>query len=281
VDVFILYPKGKVSPLQEKQLTTLGGNIHALEIDGVFDDCQQLVKSAFLDVDLNKKLTLTSANSINIARWLPQSVYYHWGWAQAPRDMDVVFSVPSGNYGNLTAGLLAKKMGLPVHWFIAASNANDAVPVYLGTGKFEPRPSISTISNAMDVGNPSNFQRLTHLYDDSYTNIIREIRGYSYSDKETAQCIQDVYAESGYLMDPHGAIGYLGLQTFDLEDHEFGIFLETAHPAKFDQTLTKIIGTPPEIPGRLAERMEMTKMATPLSYDYDVFKDWLLNHALI
>jgi threonine synthase len=195
--------------------------------------------------------------------------------------MDVVFSVPSGNYGNLTAGLLAKKMGLPVHWFIAASNANDAVPVYLGTGKFEPRPSISTISNAMDVGNPSNFQRLTHLYDDSYTNIIREIRGYSYSDKETAQCIQDVYAESGYLMDPHGAIGYLGLQTFDLEDHEFGIFLETAHPAKFDQTLTKIIGTPPEIPGRLAERMEMTKMATPLSYDYDVFKDWLLNHALI
>ena len=281
VDVFILYPKGKVSPLQEKQLTTLGGNIHALEIDGVFDDCQQLVKTAFLDDELNNKVTLTSANSINIARWLPQSVYYHWGWAQAPRDMDIVFSVPSGNYGNLTAGLLAKKMGLPVHWFVAASNANDIIPEYLNTGKFEPRPSISTISNAMDVGNPSNFYRLTYLYDNSYTNMIRDIRGYAYSDQEPAECIQEVYAATGYLLDPHGAIGYLGLQTFELEDHEYGIFLETAHPAKFDQSLERIIGEKPHIPERLAERMEMEKVATPLPADYVSFRDWLMQHCLV
>lgn len=276
VDVYILYPSGKVSPLQEKQLTTLGGNIRALEVDGTFDDCQHLVKQAFLDESLNSKLTLTSANSINIARWLPQSVYFHWAYAQAPSDRDLVFSVPSGNYGNLTAGMLAKKMGLPVHWFIAASNANDIIPKYLQTAQFTPKPSVATISNAMDVGNPSNFYRLTYVYEDSYTEIIRNVRGYSYSDAETAEAIRDVYGRTGYLMDPHGAIGYLGLKSFDLEDHEMGIFLETAHPAKFDLTLKDILGKEIEIPERLAQRMEMEKVATPLTPDYTEFRDWLL-----
>ncbi len=279
VKVYILYPSGKVSPLQEKQLTTLGGNIRAIEVNGTFDDCQKIVKAAFLDDELNSKLTLTSANSINIARWLPQSVYYHWAYAQAPRDRDLVFSVPSGNYGNITAGMLARKMGLPIQWFVAASNANDTIPKYLKTGEYLPQPSVATLSNAMDVGDPSNYPRMIHLYDQSYTSIIRDVRGYAYSDQETASVIREVYGNQGYLMDPHGAIGYLGLKSFDLEDHEMGIFLETAHPAKFDQALRTILDMDIEIPERLAERMNMEKVAAELPASYSEFKSWLLDQS--
>ncbi len=276
VEVVILYPSGKVSPLQEKQLTTLGNNITALEINGNFDDCQNMVKQAFLDKTLRSELQLTSANSINVARWLPQSVYYFWAAVHAPKDKKLVISVPSGNYGNLTAGLLAKKMGLPIDHFIAASNANKIIPEYLHTGRFNPAPSIATLSNAMDVGNPSNFPRLLEVYDRVFENIKSQVSGTSYSDEQTKGTIRKVYESTGYLMDPHGAIGYLALEDFGLGDDESGIFLETAHPGKFDEVMNQILDFRISLPERLNERLSMQKHAIPLPAEFAKFRDWLL-----
>lgn len=246
IDVVILYPSGKISRFQEQQMTTLGKNITALEIDGTFDDCQKLVKQAFLDDELNEKRYLTSANSINIARMLPQSIYYFYALAQLPPEkrQNVVISVPSGNYGNLTAGLIAQRMGLPIGHFLACSNVNDTVPEYLETAEYKARPSIQTISNAMDVGDPSNFARMLHLFDDSHQKMSQSITGYSYSDEETKKAIKDLYSETGYVMDPHGAVGYLGLSNYLNKNEGTGIFLETAHPYKFRESVEPEIGKP-------------------------------------
>jgi threonine synthase len=274
VDVVILYPKGKVSHLQEQQLTTLGQNITALEIDGTFDDCQALVKTAFLDKELNQSIKLTSANSINIARLIPQSFYYFWAMKHLPSDKKVVFSVPSGNYGNLTAGLLAKAMGLNIKGFVASSNANDIVPQYLNENKFNPRPSIQTISNAMDVGNPSNFGRMTELYNQSWDSITKDITGYSFLDGETKAAMKKVFDEKGYILDPHGAVGYLGLKKYLKQKDYLGVFLETAHPAKFLDTVNEVIGEI-EIPERLAAYLDKIKVSIPIASDYEALKEVL------
>lgn len=275
VDVVILYPKGKVSHLQEQQLTTLGQNITALEVDGTFDDCQALVKTAFLDKELNKSIKLTSANSINIARLIPQSFYYFWAVKQLPTDNKIVFSVPSGNYGNLTAGLLAKAMGLNIKGFVASSNANDVVPQYLNENKFAPRPSQYTISNAMDVGNPSNFGRMTELYNQSWDGITKDITGYSFLDGETKTAMKKVFDYKGYVLDPHGAVGYLGLKKYLKQKDYLGVFLETAHPAKFLDTVNEVIGEI-EIPERLAAYLDKTKVSIPIDNDYDALKEILV-----
>lgn len=273
VDVVILYPKGKVSKLQEQQLTTLGQNITALEIDGTFDDCQHMVKSAFLDKQLNEKIQLTSANSINIARLIPQSFYYFWTKAQLP-DSDLVFSVPSGNYGNITAGLLAKRMGLAIKAFVASSNINDVVPNYLISGNYTPTGSKQTISNAMDVGNPSNFYRMLDLYQGSHENLVKDISGYSFNDAQTKAAIRSTYDETGYVLDPHGAVGYLGLKQY-LQQHEgTGIFLETAHPAKFKDVVDEVIGNV-DVPERLAKYMHEEKKSLEMSKDFNAFKEFL------
>lgn len=277
VHVVILYPRGKVSPLQEKQLTTLGQNIRAVEVDGTFDDCQKLVKTAFLDETLKNKIQLTSANSINIARLIPQSFYYFWALAQLKElDKPVFISVPSGNYGNLTAGLLAKEMGLPISGFIASANRNDIVPKYLATGKFDPKASISTISNAMDVGNPSNFSRLIEIYHNDWHMVINDMAGYSFSDDETRQTIIDVYNKYHYLLDPHGAVGYLGLTKNMNAQHGVGIFLETAHPAKFKEVVEPMVGVVP-IPERLSQYLEKEKKSILMNNDYDELKALLIN----
>lgn len=274
VDVVILYPKGKVSKLQEQQLTTLGQNITALEINGTFDDCQRMVKSAFLDKALNESMQLTSANSINIARLIPQSFYYFWAKAQLP-DKDLVFSVPSGNYGNLTAGLLAKKMGLDIKGFVASSNINDVVPNYLASGKFNPSASKQTISNAMDVGNPSNFSRMLDLYNNDWNKITEEIKGYSFDDDQTRAIMKDVYSRTGYTLDPHGAVGYLGLKKY-LKDHQAtGIFLETAHPSKFKDVVDEVIGNV-EVPERLAQYMNKEKKSIEMEGDFEELKKFLM-----
>ena len=277
VEVVILYPSGKVSPLQEKQLTTLGGNITALEIDGVFDDCQRMVKSAFLDRELKNNLLLTSANSINIARWLPQSVYYFWAYSKLPGNCKPIFSVPSGNYGNLTAGLLARAMGLNIRQFLAASNANKVIPDYLLTGRFNPAPSIATLSNAMDVGNPSNFPRMLEIYKKEFEPLTRDIRGFSFSDDQTIEAVRRVKENDNYLLDPHGAIGLLALESYRLSAGECGVFLETAHPAKFDVTMEHILNEPIEIPSDLKQRLNMDKKAIQMGSDEDKFKKWLLS----
>lgn len=252
IDVVILYPSGKVSFLQEKQMTTLGKNIHALEIDGNFDDCQRMVKEAFLDKKLNEQLQLTSANSINIARFLPQSIYYTYALSQIGFPDNVVVSVPSGNYGNLTAGLVAHFMGLPVSTFVASSNVNNIVPNYLSTGNYVPRSSVATISNAMDVGDPSNFVRIEHLFNREVEKVRSKISGYSYDDEQTKAVILEVYKKTGYLMDPHGAVAYLGLKEhLSNRPGHIGIFLETAHPAKFKDTVEEVIKRPLEIPEAL------------------------------
>ena len=274
VDVVILYPKGKVSHLQEQQLTTLGQNITALEVEGTFDDCQALVKTAFLDKELNKSIKLTSANSINIARLIPQSFYYFCAMTQLPTDEQVVFSVPSGNYGNLTAGLLAKAMGLNIKGFVASSNANDIVPQYLNENKYQPRPSHHTISNAMDVGNPSNFGRMTEIYGQSWDNITKDITGYSFLDGETKAAMKKVFDEKGYIMDPHGAVGYLGLKKYLKQKDYLGVFLETAHPAKFLDTVNEVIGEI-EIPERLEAYLHKTKVSVPLENNYGALKAFL------
>lgn len=279
IHVYVLYPKGLVSPIQECQFTTLGQNITALEVDGTFDDCQALVKSAFMDEELNAKLKLTSANSINVARFLPQSFYYFYAYAQLKRlgkADNVVMCVPSGNFGNITAGLFGKQMGLPVKRFIAANNRNDIFLQYLQTGNYKPRPSVSTIANAMDVGDPSNFARVLDLFDGSHAAISNVISGVSYTDDQIAETLKNCYNETDYLLDPHGAVGYRALQEKLLEN-EIGVFMETAHPAKFLQTVEKIIAQKVEIPQKLQEFMKGKKQSLELPKDFDTFKKYLLS----
>lgn len=277
IDVIVLYPSGKVSEIQEKQFTTLGQNITALEVDGNFDDCQRLVKSAFMDEDLGRTMTLTSANSINVARFLPQAFYYFNAYAQLKRaghDSNIVFCVPSGNFGNITAGLFAWRMGLPVRRFIAANNRNDVFLEYLKTGEYTPRASVRTIANAMDVGDPSNFARILDLYGNSATLIRQDIAGCRYTDEEIGRTISSMYDKYGYLADPHGACGYQGLTDL-LSDGETGIFLETAHPAKFKDTVEKIIGKPGEIPERLKDFMKKEKKSIKMTNRFEDFKEYL------
>lgn len=278
IEVIILYPKGKVSDLQEKQLTTLGKNITALEIDGTFDDCQAIVKQAFLDPELNKKYNLSSANSINIARLIPQSFYYFEAYKQVKKyGKKVVFSVPSGNFGNLTAGLMAKKMGLPVDHFIAATNANKIVPDYLASGKYQPKPSVATISNAMDVGAPSNFTRLLALYDNEYNDLKSDVTGFHLSDEEDKQTMRDIYAAHEYIADPHGAIGYAGIKEFQKTSPiHLGIYLETAHPAKFLDVMDEVLPVPTTIPDRLQAVANKEKVAHLLSTEFTDVKRWLM-----
>lgn len=276
--VVVLYPSGKVSVAQEKQFTTLGGNITALEVTGTFDDCQRLVKQAFLDVELKQKFFLTSANSINIARLIPQSFYYFRAYAQLKAKKDVVFAVPSGNFGNLTAGLLAQRMGLPITQFVAATNANDVVPEYLRTKVFIARPSVQTISNAMDVGNPSNFARMLDLFDHDFELLTQRIKGYSFSDAETRTAMQQGYKQSGYVTDPHGAVGYLGLNQFLKANPNYtGVFLETAHPAKFADVVEATLNTKVELPERLQKFMMGEKKSVKISSGFDAFKESLLS----
>lgn len=274
--VVVLYPSGKVSEAQEKQFTTLGGNITALEVNGTFDDCQRLVKQAFLDAELKQNLFLTSANSINIARLIPQSFYYFRAYAQLKSTKPVVFAVPSGNFGNLTAGLLAKRMGLPIEKFVAATNINDVVPDYLVNGKFTPRPSVQTISNAMDVGNPSNFARMLDLFNHDFESLSEEIAGYSYSDAETRTIMKQVYEKQGYILDPHGAVGYLGLTKFMNNNPGYtGVFLETAHPAKFANVVEDALQTRIDFPARLQKFMQGEKKSVVISAMFDEFKHLL------
>lgn len=280
IKVTILYPKGKVSDIQEKQFTTLGANITALEIDGTFDDCQRLVKTAFLDKELNEKLVLSSANSINIARLIPQSFYYFWAYKQLKdKSLPLYFSIPSGNFGNLTACLFAKGMGLPVSKIIAATNDNNIVPEYLSTGVFQPRTSVSTISNAMDVGNPSNFARMMDIYNEDLEVIREDIKGYFFSDEETAKCIQDVYKKDGYLLCPHTAVGYLAMEVFlnTQSGPSNNIVLSTAHPVKFGEVVEPLIGKAVEIPQRLKDMLGSEKKSIPMSSEFEEFKTWLLN----
>ncbi len=282
IQVYILYPKNKVSEIQEKQFTTLGHNITALEIEGNFDDCQRLVKTAFADPELNHALELTSANSINIARLIPQSFYYFWAYAQRDNEnRPPIFSVPSGNFGNLTGGLLAKRMGLPVQRFIAASNVNDVVPEYLRTGNFTPRDSVETISNAMDVGNPSNFARMLDLYDHHASRMREDIIGSSWTDQQTRQAIREVRERTGYLLDPHGAVGYLALREYLMRTsvQTIGIFLETAHPAKFLETVEPLVKKNIDIPARLKKALQAEKQSLPLSNQFDDLKSFLLDTA--
>lgn len=280
IRVVILYPSGKVSFLQEKQLTTLGENITALEVNGTFDDCQALVKKAFLDADLNQKLRLSSANSINIARLVPQSFYYFEAFKQLrDKSTPVAFSIPSGNFGNLTAGLFAQKMGLPVHHFIAATNINNVVPEYLKTGVYQPRPSFRTLSNAMDVGNPSNFARMLDLYCSTWNIMRAQISGYGFTDEETKNAMQEIDQRYGYIMDPHGAVGYLALQAYLREYPKTqGIILETAHPSKFKDDVEAILNKPIDIPERLASLSEKPKASISTPNDFDTFKTWLISH---
>lgn len=279
IDVVILYPKDKVSPLQEKQLTTLGQNITACEVNGTFDDCQAIVKKAFLDPVLNRAYNLSSANSINIARLIPQSFYYFEAYKQVVKIKSdkIAFSVPSGNFGNLTAGLIAYKMGLPIHQFIAATNANNVVPSYLDSGVYKPAPSIATISNAMDVGSPSNFERIRHLFGDDHTQIKDLIKGYFYSDEETRSQMKLIKKEYGYTADPHGAIGHRALATYlaDQPSNVKGVFLETAHPAKFKAIVEAEVG-PINVPTRLSELADKEKVAKVLEADFEAFKQYLL-----
>lgn len=278
--VIVLFPSGKVSEIQERQFTTLGGNITSLAVDGTFDDCQRLVKQAFLDVELKQNLFLTSANSINIARLIPQSFYYFYGYAQLKNKDHVVFSVPSGNFGNLTAGLLAKRTGLSIHKFIASTNSNDIVPAYLSTGLFSPRPSHQTISNAMDVGNPSNFSRMVDLFDGSHQNLSSEIIGYHFSDDDTKNAIMEVHQSTQYTLDPHGAVGYLGLKEYLKTDKRAtGIFLETAHPIKFRDIVEEVIEQKVEIPERLLKFLSDERNSIKISQSFNEFKDYLLSRS--
>lgn len=278
IHVYVLYPKGKVSKIQECQFTTLGKNITAIEIDGVFDDCQSLVKSAFMDGDLNKHMKLTSANSINVARFLPQAFYYFNAYARMKANglaENLVMCVPSGNFGNITAGLFAREMGLPIRRFIAANNANNIFYNYLKTGVYEPKPSVQTIANAMDVGDPSNFARIYDLYNGSHDKISSIISGATYTDDEIKAAVKQCFKDNGYILDPHGACGYQALKD-NLKKGETGVFCETAHPAKFKDTIEKIIDTEIEIPQRLSDFMKGKKQTVELSNRFDDFKTFLL-----
>jgi threonine synthase len=278
VRVSILYPKGRVSDLQEKQLTTLGGNVQAFEVEGSFDDCQAMVKRAFLDADLTARLSLSSANSINIFRLIPQSFYYVCGYGQVRQyGKPVVFSVPSGNFGNLSAGLLAKRMGLPVHQFIAATNLNNTVPAYLATGLYEPKTSVATISNAMDVGAPSNFVRLSRLLDDDLAQIRDAVTGFFVDDPATEITMQATYAQFGYISCPHTAVGINSLDSYQQKNVDnLGIVLATAHPAKFKPLVESILGLEIDVPARLARFAEQPKHATLIPADFAAFKEALL-----
>lgn len=278
IHVYVLYPKGKVSEIQEKQFTTLGRNITALEVDGTFDDCQALVKSAFMDAELNAHMQLTSANSINVARFLPQAFYYFYAYAQLQRlqpGVQPVVCVPSGNFGNITAGLFGKRMGLPVSRFIAANNRNDIFYQYLQTGQYNPRPSVATIANAMDVGNPSNFARVLDLYGYSHAAIVAEVSGATYTDEQIAETMRATWQEHHYLLDPHGACGYRALAE-GLRPGEVGIFLETAHPAKFKDTVEQIICAEVAVPEKLQAFMRGTKQSLPMSREFAQFKAYLM-----
>ena len=281
IHVYVLYPKGLVSAIQECQFTTLGQNITAIEVDGTFDDCQRLVKTAFMDADLNAQLKLTSANSINVARFLPQSFYYFYAYAQLKKlgkADNAVICVPSGNFGNITAGLFGKKMGLPVKRFIAANNRNDIFLEYLKTGQYNPRPSVVILANAMDVGDPSNFARVLDLYGHEHKAICAEIGGARYTDQDITETIQACYKQTGYLLDPHGACGYQALKDM-LHEGETGIFLETAHPAKFLSTVENIIGEKVAIPEKLQAFMRGTKQSVELSKEFEDFKAFLSANA--
>ena len=288
IHVYVLYPKGKVSPIQECQFTTLGQNITAVEVDGVFDDCQRLVKSAFMDKELNEHMMLTSANSINVARFLPQAFYYFNAVARltsglSPLTSDIVMCVPSGNFGNICAALFGHEMGLPVKRFIAANNANDVFYNYLQTGNYEPQPSKQTLANAMDVGDPSNFARIINLYsengklspEETHERITSLISGATYSDEQIKETMRKCYEETDYILDPHGACGYRALEE-QLKEGEVGIFCETAHPAKFKEKVDEILGIDVEIPERLAAFMRGEKQSVPMPNDFEAFKQFLL-----
>ena len=286
IHVYVLYPKGKVSPIQECQFTTLGQNITAIEVDGVFDDCQALVKSAFMDEELNRHMKLTSANSINVARFLPQAFYYFNAYARMKAlglADELVMCVPSGNFGNICAALFGHQMGLPVKRFIAANNANDVFYQYLQSGQYEPKASIQTLANAMDVGDPSNFARILNLYsqngklspEQTHENITSLISGATYSDEQIKETMRQCYSETGYILDPHGACGYRALQE-GLREGEVGVFCETAHPAKFKEKVDDILGIDIEIPERLAAFMRGEKQSVPMSKDFADFKQYLL-----
>lgn len=278
IDVVILYPKGKVSKIQEQQLTTIGQNVKALEVEGTFDDCQAMVKMAFNDEGLNKQMNLSSANSINVARFLPQSFYYFSAYEQLEdKSKPLAFAIPSGNFGNLTAGLFAQRMGLPVEKFVAGTNVNDIVPKYLASGVYEPKPSISTISNAMDIGNPSNFDRILELFGGDFEELKKHMVGYGYTDDETRVAIKDIKERTGYLAEPHEAIGYLALKEYQKQSDCQGIVLGTAHPAKFGDVVEPVLGEKVEIPERLQAYLERKKEALLIQPDYQALKDYLLN----
>lgn len=289
IQVVILYPSGKVSALQEKQLTTLGGNVHALEVDGTFDDCQALVKEAFSDDDLRKQLRLSSANSINISRLIPQTFYYFEAVKQLGAGDPVVFCVPSGNFGNLTAGLLAHRLGLPIHHFIAATNRNDVVPRFLDTGNYESRPSVATLSNAMDVGAPSNFARMADLFGQlngvdpvtvaTHRKFRQLVSGYAYDDYATEEAVREIDRKYGYTMDPHGAVGYLALDRWQQANPATrGIILETAHPSKFKPDVERILNREIEVPSRLAVLADRPKRTTQFGPAYAEVRDWLVTN---
>ena len=277
VEVVILYPSGKVSDIQERQLTTLGQNITALEVHGTFDDCQKMVKKAFVDNSLINSVQLTSANSINVARWLPQMLYYLFAYKELKAlNKKLVFSVPSGNFGNICAGMIAQQMGMPVGHFIAATNRNDTVPQYMQTGVYDPKPSHATISNAMDVGDPSNFVRIQHLYHDDFSQLHSELSSYSFTDIETKEAIKKIYKQAGYIADPHGAVGYLGLQKY-MENHPdvYGIFLETAHPVKFLDVVSSTLNISLPLPPQIEKIMDKKKVSIRIS-EYEELRSFLL-----
>ena len=278
VEVVILYPSGKVSTVQEKQLTTLGKNIHALEVNGNFDNCQQLVKQAFTDFEINQKLFLTSANSINVARWLPQQFYYFFAWKQWPhKKQPPVISVPSGNFGNICAAILAHSSGLPAQHFIAACNVNDTVPEFLKTGNYQAKKTIATISNAMDVGDPNNFIRILEIFEEDISELKRILSSYSITDEETRETIKRVYKEEKYLLDPHGAVGYLSLDRHLRENAgSRGLFVETAHPVKFYDVVEPLIGEKIPLPPSVAVIIDKEKVATKMEVDYSFLKAFLL-----
>jgi len=281
IKIVLLYPSGKISEMQERQITTYGENVTALEVEGNFDDCQLLVKAGFADEELKQKMILTSANSINIARLFPQAFYYFFGYAQLEdKSKPIIFSVPSGNFGNLTAGIMAFKMGLPIYKFIAATNANDVFPYYLKTGNFIPKPSVKTISNAMDVGNPSNFVRITSLLGNSHELVSRVIFSESFSDQLTINAIKEIKEKFNYIMDPHGAVGYLALKSFiaetELENYN-GIILETAHPAKFVTIVERAVNQKIEMPELLTSCLEKKKLSQKISNRFSDFKEFLLS----
>lgn len=277
IKVVILYPKGKVSMLQEKQLTTLGKNITALEVDSDFDKCQEMVKTSFLDTEITEKRQLTSANSINVARWLPQMFYYFIAYRTLKKiNKPLVISVPSGNFGNICAGLMAYKIGLPIDHFVASTNINDIVPQYLKTGIYTPKPSLPAISNAMNVGNPSNFVRIRELFDTNFNSLSEMLSGYSYTDSETRQAMKELYTNYKYIADPHGAVGYLGLKEYLKGHHKKqGLFLETAHPTKFLDTVEKTLKVKVDIPKRLSTTLSKTKKSVEIK-DYAELKSYLL-----